>query len=97
MHKIRQLFFIAAAALVPGQSALAQDADFRLGLGIPLGSFQTRAGEPQFFARANGASATATSSSIVSSPGQSLIQDYDSSSSAPVAGHSGNNPGRSKK
>jgi len=100
MRSLKQSIFVVGTVLLAAETAMAQDAEFRLGLGIPLGARQTGTSAGQFFARANGGSSATSDSagaSGTSSPGQLFVQDRDSTLSSSAPGRSNSNPGRSRK
>jgi hypothetical protein len=78
------------------QTAMAQDAGFRLGLGIPLVSGQTGTSPPRFFARADGGNGSGEASSALPD-GPVSFQGRESSTTASAPGQSVTNPGRGRK
>ncbi len=87
--------FMGAFVLV-APMAVAQDAGFRLGVGIPLVSGQTGTSPTRFFARADGGSGGGEASSAL--PGGPVsFQGGGSSTIASPPGQSVTNPGRGRK
>jgi hypothetical protein len=87
---------VMGAFVLVAQTAAAQDAGFRLGLGKPIGSDQTGTSPPRFFARADGGSGGGEASSA--SPGGTVsFQAGGSSTIASPPGQSVTNPGRGRK
>jgi hypothetical protein len=82
MRSLKQLIFVVVGTvLLVAQTAMAQDAEFRLGIGIPLGTRQRGTSAGQCFARVNGgggATSDSAANSGTSSPGQLFVQDRDS-------------------
>src|SRR5262245_49591889 len=87
---------VIGAFVLVAQTAVAQEAGFRLGLGIPLGSGPTGTSSPRFFARADGGSGGGEASSALSGEPVSF-QGRDSSTTASSPGQSVTNPGRGRK
>src|SRR5262245_18174654 len=87
---------VIGAIVLVAQTAVAQDAGFRLGLGIPLGPGRTGTSPHRFFARADGGSGGVEASSA-SSGGAVSFQGRDSSTIASLPGQSVTNPGRGRK
>lgn len=78
------------------QTAVAQDAGFHVGVGIPLVSGQTGTSQPRFFARADGGSGSGEASSTLSG-GPVSFQGRESSTATSTPGQSVTNPGRGRR
>jgi hypothetical protein len=95
MHSIKHGLFVASVAsgIIFAASAMAQDADLRIGVGIPLSPGQTGTSPGQLYN-----SARATNPTTALPPGQLYIQNRASSpTTALPPGQTITNFGRSKR
>jgi hypothetical protein len=93
------LALVIGIAVLVAERAIAQDAGFRFGLGMPLSSGQTQTSQTRFFARANGANAVGSAGGEISTTtpaAPASPQDRASSLAASPLGQSiaGPAPGR---